>query len=84
MKNPFKKEKVVKTYTTKYVVYFNKPKEGWEANSYIMSGTWQATEFDSLHKARDFAQSQAKYFQCYVGEVTPLFKYTNETVEEAL
>ena len=32
MKNPFKKEQVVKTYTTKYVVYFNKPKEGWEAN----------------------------------------------------
>jgi hypothetical protein len=81
MKNPFKKEKV---YTTKYVVYFNRPKEMLDSVTYFSSSSWHATEFDSLHAARQFAEGQAKYFDCYVAEITPLFKYSNETKEEAL
>ena len=84
MKNPFKKKEEPKTYTTKYVVYFNKPKEMLDGVSYFLHSNWHATEFDSLHNAREFAEGQAKYFECYVAEITPLFKYTNETKEEAL
>lgn len=80
MKNPFKKEK---TETTKYVVYFNKPKE-LDNGSYWNSSLWHATEFASLHNAREFAEGQAKYYDCYVAEITPLFKYGNEITEEAL
>lgn len=80
MKNPFKKEKVT---NTKYVVYFNRPKETAET-SYFNNSYWHATEFGSLHTAREFAEGQAKYFDCYVAEINPLFKYSNATTEEAL
>lgn len=78
MKNPFKKD-----VTTKYVVYFNKPKDTKDSE-YFSSTLWQATEFASLHNAREFAEGQAKYYECYVAEITPLFKYSNSTTEEAL
>jgi len=85
MKNPFKaKQKEEKITTTKYVVYFNKPKEMLDGVNYFLHSTWQATEFGTLHKAREFAKNQARYFECYVAEITPLFKYSNETKEEEL
>jgi hypothetical protein len=83
MKNPFKK-KEEKITTTKYVVYFNKPKESLVDCSWYLNTSWQATEFGSLHNAREFAEGQAKYFECYVAEITPLFKYNNSITEEAL
>jgi hypothetical protein len=83
MKNPFKK-KEEKITTTKYVVYFNRPKEMLDETGYFLHNSWHATEFGSLHNAREFAEGQAKYFDCYVAEITPLFKYSNSTTEEAL
>jgi hypothetical protein len=84
MKNPFKKKEEVKTCTTKYVVYFNRPKESLVDSSWYLSTSWTPTEFDSLHNAREFAENQAKYYDCYVAEITPLFKYSNATTEEAM
>lgn len=81
MKNPFKKQK---TYITKYVVYFNKPQESLIDGSWYSNTLWTPSEFDSLHNAREFAEGQAKYYDCYVAEITPLFKYSNKTTEEGI
>lgn len=76
----FNKKTPTKVLNTNYILYFNQPVES-TTEYYGYTSAKKAEEFNSLEKAQESAKYWAKYYNVYIGKVTPILGYENTITE---